>query len=162
MNYHPVANQIIEILSNRHCWFETFEHAAVRTSEEAAAVRTGYSLEQGAKALIVKAYNNSQDGRFVMIVVPAHLRFDSEKAQQQLATRKLRFATESEVGELTGGVLPGGVPPFGNLFNLPVYADAKLFENEKIIFNAGDRRFSVALRSDDYKTLANPTVADLT
>jgi Ala-tRNA(Pro) deacylase len=59
-------------------------------------------------------------------------------------------------------VEPGGVPPFGNLFDLGVIADQELFGNEKIVFNAGDRRFSVAMKSEDYRQLANPVVASIT
>jgi len=47
---HPVTGQILQLLQNDGCWYETFSHAPVRTSEEAAATRPGYSLRQGAKA----------------------------------------------------------------------------------------------------------------
>ena len=63
--------------------------------------------------------------------------------------------------KITDGVLPGGIPPFGNLFGLPVFADASMFENEKIIFNAGDQRVSIGIKSADYRTLVNPTIADI-
>ena len=41
MTYHPVVEKIKDLLTQRGAWFETFEHAPVRTSEEAAKVRTG-------------------------------------------------------------------------------------------------------------------------
>ena len=68
---------------------------------------------------------------------------------------------ECEVVELTGGVQIGGVPPFGNLFDLPIYADPSLFENEKMVFNAGDRGFSVAMKSADWQTLTQPKIVNL-
>jgi len=40
--------------------------------------------------------------------------------------------------------------------------DPKLFQNEKIIFNAGDRRFSVAMKSEDYKKIVNPQIVEIT
>ena len=159
MLYHPTVSKIMELLKSRGCWFETFEHEPVRTSEEAAKIRHGYSIQQGAKALIIKIY---PDERFVMLVVPGNLKFDEKKVIALLEVRKLRFATEDEVLKITGGVEPGGVPPFGNLFNLETYVEEKLFENEKIIFNAGDKRFSVAMNSSDYRTLLNPKVASIT
>jgi prolyl-tRNA editing enzyme YbaK/EbsC (Cys-tRNA(Pro) deacylase) len=76
-----------------------------------------------------------------------------------LGAKDLRFASEQEIGELTRGVQPGAVPPFGNLFELDIVADPALFENKKIVFNAGDRCFSVAMKSEDYKRLANPRIA---
>jgi prolyl-tRNA editing enzyme YbaK/EbsC (Cys-tRNA(Pro) deacylase) len=78
-----------------------------------------------------------------------------------LSARDVRFATEAEIAELTGGVEPGGVPPFGHLFGLPVFVDPALFQNERIVFNAGDRRFSVAMRAADYQRLANPRIAPI-
>ena len=159
MQYHSVSGVIVDLLKTNSLWFEAFEHEPVRTSEEAAKIRHGYSIQQGAKALIIKIY---PDERFVMLVVPGNLKFDEKKVIALLEVRKLRFATEDEVLKITGGVEPGGVPPFGNLFNLETYVEEKLFENEKIIFNAGDKRFSVAMNSSDYRTLLNPKVASIT
>lgn len=161
MDYHKAVNQIITLLNTNNIQFETFEHEPVRTSEEAAKVRTGYSLEQGAKALIVRAKVSNQDKHFVMIVVPGDKRFDNQKLKKLLGAKDVRFATEEEVGEITKGILPGGVPPFGNLFGLHVYVDRNLFDHPKIIFNAGDKRFSIGMSSADYKQLIKPVVVDV-
>ena len=159
MNYHPVDNQILQLIKTNNFWHETFEHEPVLTSEEAAKVRTGYTLEQGAKALIVKI-DESKD-TFVMFVLPGDLKLDSKKIRQNLGIKKFRFATEEELGQVTNGVERGGVPPFGNLFNLKTYAHKRLFEIEKIIFNAGDRRFSIAMNSKDYLTIVKPEIVKI-
>lgn len=153
--YHPTVNKIINLLKENNFWFETFEHEPVRTSEEAAKIRAGYSIHQGAKTMIIKATVNNQS-KFVMLVYPADKKFDSKKVKNILKASDLRFATEQEVFDITGGVQLGGVPPFGNLFNLEVYADPSLFENEKMIFNAGDKRFSIAMKTKDYLNLVKP------
>lgn len=160
MNYHRVTKQITDLLTEHGCWFETFEHEPVRTSEEASKVRTGYVMSQGAKALIARISMPGEGKKFAMFVVPGNCRFNQNKLKNLFGMKDIRFASEQEVGEITGGVLPGGVPPFGNLFNLPVYADQRVFQNEKIVFNAGDRSFSVGMKSADYKTLVSPIVAD--
>ena len=161
MVYHPVVQKILDSIKFGNFWFQTFEHAPVKTSEQAALTRPGYTLHQGAKAMIVKVYRTKSDGEFLMLVFPADQKFDSKKVLASLNVKNVRFATETEVGELTGGVQIGGVPPFGNLFNLDVYADPSLFENDRIVFNAGDRRFSVAMKSADWKTLVNPKITDI-
>ncbi len=158
--FHPTVSRIVNMLETNRAWFETFQHEPVLTSEQAAKIRTGYALHQGAKALIVR-YRTGQDHAFAMLVVPGDCRFSSKKAKRILQTDNLTFATEQEVADITGGVLVGGVPPFGNLFGLPVYCDQRVLENEKIVFNAGDRRFSVALESRAYQGLARPTIADI-
>ncbi|KKQ24342.1 MAG: hypothetical protein US40_C0005G0016 [Candidatus Roizmanbacteria bacterium GW2011_GWC2_37_13] len=162
MDYHPVVNKIKDLLTKNNFWFETFEHEPVKTSEEASKIRPGYSLKQGAKAMIIRAKNNETDKKFVMLVLPGDLRFDNDKVKKVLQKKDVRFATPDEIGEVTGGVQIGGVPPFGDLFNIEVIADPKIFENEKIVFNAGDRCYSIAMKSEDYKKFINPKIENIT
>jgi prolyl-tRNA editing enzyme YbaK/EbsC (Cys-tRNA(Pro) deacylase) len=155
---NSTTSQIIKILEDWGCWFETFEHGPVRTSEEAAKVRSGYSLKQGAKAMLVKVKLRTNETKYMMLVLPGDLRFDKAKVKQLYDAKDFGMATEDEVREITKGVEPGGVPPFGNLFNIEIIADPKLFENEKIIFNAGSKSFSIAMMSSDYKDIVNPKI----
>jgi Ala-tRNA(Pro) deacylase len=157
-NLHPVTKQITDLLDENQCWYETFEHEPVRTSEEAAQIRTGYELHHGAKAIILRVKKSNANKFFVMLVFPADQKFDKAKVKGYFEAKDIRFATEDEVLDLTNGVQPGGVPPFGNLFDLPLYVAPELFDNERIVFNAGDRRFSVAMESADYQRLVDPIV----
>lgn len=161
MKYHPVTKEIQNLLTQNNYWFETFEHKPVRTSQEAAKIRDGYTFHQGAKALIVRIKLSKKNKRFVMLVFPADLRFDDQKVKELFGAKDIRFATEEEVFFLTNGVQIGGVPPLGNLFNLEVIVDPELFEQEKIIFNAGDRRFSIGMKSKDYKRLVSPQIVSV-
>ena len=156
-----MTRRITSLLADAGAWYETFEHEPVRTSVEAAQTRTGYALHEGAKALVLRVKRSASDKFFVMLVFPADLQFDKARVKHLLSARDVRFATEAEIAELTGGVEPGGVPPFGHLFGLPVFVDPALFQNERIVFNAGDRRFSVAMRAADYQRLANPRIAPI-
>lgn len=161
MHFHPVVSQILNLLKHHAVWFEAFEHAPVVTSEEAANIRHGYSISQGAKALIVRVKRKEKNDEFVMIVLPGDERFNSKKVKTLLTAKDVSFATPEEVARITGGVQVGGVPPFGNLFDLHVYADMNVFTNEKIIFNAGDRRYSIAIESESYKKIVNPEVVEI-
>ena len=126
-------------------------HSPVFTSEEAAAVR-GVALSSGAKALICKV-----DARFVMFVIPADRKLESKRVRQTLGIRALRFATPDELRELTG-LAPGAVPPFGSVFGLPTHCDARLAENERINFNAGDHSVSVRMRYVDHVLAEKPAL----
>ena len=159
--YHPVTKKITDLLTQHGCWFETFEHEAVRTSEQAAATRTGYGLDQGAKALMVRLKARDKTKSFVMLVFPAHCKFDKTSVKKHFDAKDIRFATAEEITTLTDGVLPGGIPPFGSLFGVRTCVDPTLFEREKIVFNAGDRRFSVAMMSADYRRLEAPEVFNI-
>lgn len=161
MKYHEVTTQIVNLLKTNEVWFETFEHEPVRTSEEAAKIRNGYTIHQGAKALIVRVKISNVNKKFMMLVFPGDLRFDTSKIKQLFTAKDVRFATEEEVLKLTNGIQPGGVPPFGNLFNLEVVVDPSLLQNEKIVFNAGDRSFSIGMNSADYKMIVSPRVENI-
>jgi prolyl-tRNA editing enzyme YbaK/EbsC (Cys-tRNA(Pro) deacylase) len=161
MAEHDIFHEILALLEKADLWHESFQHeTTVRTSEEAAALRPGYTLSEGAKALIVRLKVPGGCKKFAQVVVPGDKKFDSKKLKQASGANDLRFATEDEVNQITNGVKPGGVPPFGNLFGIEVYADNGVFDNEKIIFNAG-RDTSIAMKSKDYKKLIEPNVGDL-
>jgi Ala-tRNA(Pro) deacylase len=147
----PVTERLRHWLREAGVAFEVLEHEPVRTSEEAARVR-GTRLEQGAKALVVRA-----DDRFLHCVLPAHLKADNGALRAIAGTRRLRFATRDELLELTG-CEPGAVPPFGNLFGLPVLLDEALCASEQVAFNAGSNAVSIVMRCDDLVRVSGATV----
>lgn len=159
--YHATVQKILALLNTNGVWYETFEHAPVRTSTDAAKIRHGYTLHQGAKSLIVRVKIPHVGKKFVMLVIPGDTKFDSGKVRFALGASEIRFATEEEVSEVTQGVQVGGVPPFGNIFGLEVFVDPHIVEQEKIIFNAGDRQFSVAMKATDYQKLVKPKILGL-
>lgn len=159
--YHKAVSAIVDLLKANGCWYETFEHEEVKTSAQASKIRDGYTLHQGAKAMIVRVKKSDSDKKFVMLVLPGDFRFDNSKVKQYYSAKDIRFATEQEISDITGGIQIGGVPPFGNLFHLEVLADPSIFENEKIVFNAGDRRFSIAMMSEEYKNIVAPIITDI-
>lgn len=165
MQYHKTVQKIKDLLDAAGTAYKCFEHEPVRTSEEAAAIRPEYTISQGAKALIVrikkKNVSPEEEKQFVQIVVPGDAKFDPKKARAVLDAKDIRFATPEEVGEITGGVVPGGVPPFGILWDLPVYVEETLLNNDEIIFNAGDRSFSIAVKSEDYTKVVAPEVVSI-
>ncbi|MFT7506993.1 MAG: Ala-tRNA(Pro) deacylase [Acidimicrobiales bacterium] len=164
-SYHPVVQQIKDLLTQSSLEYKCFEHDPVRTSEEAASLRPEYSISQGAKALILrikkKEVPKEEQKQFVQIVVPGDAKFDPKKARHALHATDIRFALPEEVERVTDGVQPGGVPPFGNIFGLEVYVDKTLLENQEIIFNAGDRSCSIAMKSEDYLKVVKPNVVSI-
>lgn len=161
--YHPIVGKIRELLDVQNVPYEFYEHEAARTSEEAAAVRPEFSLAQGAKALIVRIKKRGvpkeEEKEFVQVVVPGDAKYDSKKVREALNAKDIRFATEDEVADITNGIQPGGIPPFGNLFGVRVLVAQSLYENEEIIFSAGDRRCSIAIASTDHQQVVEPLVA---
>ena len=107
--------------------FRLTEHEAVRTSEEAAAIR-GVSLDSGAKAMLLKDSGKklSNDGvEFYLAVMSASNRFNSKQFKKITGCKKSRFASPEECFTITGQ-LSGAVSPFGSLFDIPVWVDRSL------------------------------------
>ena len=139
-----VTNRLIALLDEAGAEYRLVEHDPVFTSEEAAEVR-GTALEEGAKALVVKA-----DEKYYNLVISAAKRVDNAKLRSILNTRRVRFARPEELHELTG-CWPGAVPPFGQLFDLPTLLDESLADKSQASFNAGSHTVSVVMPGDDFR-----------
>lgn len=157
---HPVVQKIRDLIDQAGFVYTYFEHEPVVTSEEAAALRPEYGLHQGTKALIVRL-KKAGERSFAMIIVPGDRKFDLKKARDILGVNDIRFANREEADQITDGVEFGGVPPFGNLFDIPVYVDDNVFDNEEIIFNCGDQRASIAMKSAEWRQIVEPIVVDI-
>jgi Ala-tRNA(Pro) deacylase len=149
-----VTERLVGWLREHGATFRLLEHVPVFTSEEASRVR-GTPIEAGAKALVLRA-----EERSVHVVLPGHRRVDNARVRAILGTRTLRFATPDELLALTGCV-PGAVPPFGNLFGLPVLVDEELASRDEIAFNAGSNTSSIVMPTADFLRLSKATIHQL-
>ena len=52
------------------------------------------------------------------------------------------------------------MPPFGNLYDLPVYVDLALGRNERIV-EAGTHSLTMSAAYPNFERLTGPTVADI-
>jgi prolyl-tRNA editing enzyme YbaK/EbsC (Cys-tRNA(Pro) deacylase) len=95
MEIHPCVSKIENELTLRGLSYERFDHEPVRTSEEAAVVRDGYSLQQGAKALIVRI-KDSEGKHFAMLVVPGDRRFNSKLTRSALGAKDILSTLEPD------------------------------------------------------------------
>lgn len=135
--------------------FETQHHAVAYTAQEIAAAEH-VSGEKVVKVVIAFA-----GARMVMLALPATRRVDLEKAALAVGAETLRLAKEDEFAATFPGCDVGAMPPFGNLYNLAVYVDTALKDDETIVFQAGTHTDTVSLRYVDFLRLVQPVVADL-
>ena len=96
-----------------------------------------------------------------MVVVPAHRKIVLSELRDLLLSDKVELATEDEFKGRFPDCEIGAMPPFGNLYDLPVYLDKRLSGHPEIAFNAGTHREVIKLASDDFARLVNPIVMDL-
>ena len=64
----------------------------------------------------------------------------------------------------TGGLFPdcelGAEPPFGNLYDLPVYLSQAMVDDERITFSAGTHEHVIRMGFADFEMLVQPEVLD--
>lgn len=133
--------------------FKAMTHPTAYTAQEVAATQ-GVSGKQVAKVVIVKA-----DDKAAMLVLQASALVDFAKAKKALGAKAVRLAKEGEFADLFPDCEVGSMPPFGNLYNLPVYVDEGLAAVPDIVFEAGSHTDTFRVKYADYARLVNPKVA---
>ncbi len=149
-----VSRQLKKFLDGAGVSYKVTKHPEAFTAQEVAAAEhvPGKAM---AKVVIVLA-----DKKPVMTVLPASYRVDFKKLKKLLGAKTVRLASEDEFGGLFPDCEVGAMPPFGEMFDLPVYSDQVLQEDERVTFNAGTHTETVTVACADFERLANPTVGD--
>jgi Ala-tRNA(Pro) deacylase len=150
-----VFEKINRLLDENNVQYHVLTHEPVYTSEQAAKMRgkgIELGLKRGAKAMIFKCKD-----KFVQCVIPAHKIVDIKKLKTLIGCRP-EMASPEEVLKVTDCEI-GSVPPFGNLFNIPVYADPEL--NDELDFNAGLHDTSITMKRIDWEKIVKPIIADI-
>jgi Ala-tRNA(Pro) deacylase len=140
-----------EFLDNQHIKYDCINHARAYTAQEAAAA-AHVSGKHVAKIVMVKV-----GGQLAMVVLPAHdhINFTALKA---MTGADVDLASESEFKTQFPECEVGAMPPFGNLFGLPVYASSQLSQNAQMIFNAGTHIEMMRLAYADFERLVKPKI----
>jgi len=76
--------------------------------------------------------------------------------------KPVRLASEQEFSSRFPDCEPGAMPPIGSLYNLPVYVDESLADDEEIVFNAGTHHDAIRMRYDDFVRLVKPKICSFT
>jgi Ala-tRNA(Pro) deacylase len=134
--------------------YEVTPHAEAYTAQEVAATEH-VPGRQFAKVVIAEA-----DGQHVMLVLPASARVDLVRLRAALGAKVARLAREEEFAARFPDCEAGAMPPFGNLYDIPVYMDPSLADQPRLVFNACSHRETVAISGEDYRRLASPTMIE--
>ena len=147
-------DRLEDYLRENRVAFEAQEHPRAVTAQEVAASEhiPGKML---AKTVMVLA-----DGKMAMLALPAPYQVDLEKAAAALGTRDARLAEEEEFEGTFPDCETGAMPPFGNLYDVPVYVEKSLAEDEVIVFRAGTHTETMSVSYADFERLVEPTVAE--
>ena len=149
----PIHTKLGEFLDASGVAYEVRSHLQAFTAQEVAAAQHVPGREM-AKVVIVRA------GReFLMAVLPAPQRVDLGQLGAAAGKPDLHLATEAEFAGLFPACEAGAMPPFGNLYGLPVWVDQALTRDKDISFNAGTHDQTVRMAYADFARLVQPRVA---
>lgn len=151
----PCMN-VKEFLDNQGIDYEIIFHRPSDTAQSTASA-SHIPAGQLAKTVIMMV-----DGDMHMAVVPASRRLDLAVLKKAAGAGSVALARETEFGDRFPGCEPGAMPPFGNLYGLPVWVDEEVASNPQIVFNAGSHTELVRLAYVDFARLVLPKVLVLT
>jgi Ala-tRNA(Pro) deacylase len=142
-----------EFLNHHHTPFTTIVHSTTYTAQGTAAIAHVPGKEL-AKTVIVNA-----DGCLAMAVLPANKQLDLALFRSMIGAQSIALATEEEFDLAFPDCELGAMPPFGNLYNLPVYVEETLTHDNEIVFNSGYHSELIRMSFRDFCQLVHPVVA---
>lgn len=147
------ARKLKEFLDAQHIDYTSIPHSTAYTAQGIAAV-THISGKELAKTVMVKL-----DDKLCMAVLPASKAVDLEMLKSAAGAKTSGLASEREFREKFPDCETGAMPPFGNLYNLPVFVEESLSLDKEIAFNAGTHNELIRMAYADFLRVVNPTQA---
>ncbi|HUI83803.1 MAG TPA: YbaK/EbsC family protein [Candidatus Binatia bacterium] len=145
-------SKVKAFLDNQGAKYVAISHSRAYTAQGIAAISHIPGREL-AKTVIVKL-----DGDLAMAVLPASYQVDMEALRKATGVGVAELATEHEFKRHFPDCETGAMPPFGNLYGIPVYVDETLAEDREIAFNAGSHYELIRMAYADFERLVKPEV----
>lgn len=146
------ASKLKQFLDSQNVKYASIPHSLGYTAQGIAAL-AHISGKEIAKTVIVKL-----DDQLAMAVLPASRTVDLALLKAATGAKDARLATEAEFKARFPDCETGAMPPFGNLYDMSVYADESLAADKEIAFNAGSHTELLRLAYEDFARLVQPKV----
>jgi len=146
------TKKLREFLDANKVKYRILTHSTAYTAQEIASLAhiRGQNL---AKTVMVKV-----DGRMAMAVLRGSRHVDLALLRAAARAKAAEVATEAEFRHLFPECETGAMPPFGNLYGMPVFVDESLTRDEEIAFSSGTHHELIQLSYADFSRLVQPTV----
>lgn len=132
--------------------FEAIPHPRSVTAEETAHA-AHIEERRLAKIVVVRI-----EGQMTMLVLHADERIDLERLREQMRVDDLEICSEREFEDRFPDCEVGAMPPFGDLFGMPVIVSESIASDEKITFNAGSHTELITMNYRDFARITKPMV----
>lgn len=145
-------SKVRTFLDQHHVKYVVISHSKAYTAQGIAAIAHIRGQEL-AKTVIVKL-----DGALAMAVLPASYQVDLLALKKVVGVKDAALASEREFKQHFPDCETGAMPPFGNLYGVPVYVDQTLTRDREIAFNAGTHLELIRMEYEDFDRLVEPQV----
>ena len=145
-------------LDDHNMTYEAFECNPDFADTAAFCKEYGFLEDQSANTIIL-ASRKVEPTKYAVCVVLATTKLDvNKKARSLMEVRKLSFADGETTVKLTGMMI-GGVVAVG-ITDLPIYVDAAVMKQEKVIMGGGNRSTKILLDPKELLKLPNVEVIE--
>jgi Ala-tRNA(Pro) deacylase len=146
------VQQLKEFLDENNVEYVTISHSPAFTAQKVAA-SAHIPGKELAKTVMIKL-----DGKMAMAVLPASYQVDFQKLKAAAGAQRVELAGEEEFRDLFPNCEVGTMPPFGNLYDMNVFVESHLREDDEIAFAAGSHTELVRMSYADFERLVQPVV----
>ena len=137
---------------NRIAYGRVF-HPAIHSAQQTAAAMH-FPGREVAKTVAFRAGRQE-----FLAVLPASHHVNLERLRDIVGER-VHLLDEARCAELFPDCEKGAIPPFGELYGLPVYLDQRLVESSQIVFCAGTLSEGIRMGNVEFMHLVKPKVGD--
>lgn len=138
-------------LDEHHVKYTAIPHSPGYTAQEIAA-SAHISGKKMAKTVIVKIGD-----QLAMVVLPANHHVSFAALREITGCKDIDLARESDFKSKFPECELGAMPPFGNLYGMPVYVSSHL-SHDNIVFNSGSHAELVQMSYQDFMDLVKPKI----
>lgn len=126
-----IPSKIIKFLDKNKIKYETINHKTVYTAYDKAATLKIKPNVVG-KTLVLKT-----DLGLVMVLVAGNKNLDLAKIKKTAKAKKIDFISETVIKNKFKGVKLGAIPPFGEIWKMPLFIDRGLMKEKNIFISSG-------------------------
>jgi Ala-tRNA(Pro) deacylase len=148
-----ISAKLKDYLDNSGVAYARHSHPTTYTSQE-----TAQSSHVPGREMVKSVILKTDEGTLVMAALSSNDTADLDILRKEIGCRMLKLAKEQEFGDAFPTCEVGGMPPFGNIFNLTTYCDEDISKNREIEFNAGTHTDTIRMSFQDFERLVHPKV----
>lgn len=156
MTADDTYGKLLALLDEHGAAYRVIEHAPEGGTEAVSRLR-GHEPAQAAKCIIVMVKIGKKEKRFALVVVPGDKRIDLSAVKALYGGTYASFASPDIAEELAASP-SGTILPFSFDERLELFVDPGLLAQPEFFFNAARLDRSIALSTEDYRSIAEPRI----